>query len=83
MNAENHNRTPLGSNVLIEVINKDVDVVLALGTVAYRNRQTLELFPEGAWVKVGDKVSIKKFYKPDGLQYLCAQDVEIDCKINS
>lgn len=83
MNAENHNRTPLGASVLIEVINKDLGVVIALGNVAYRNRETLEFWPEGAWVDVGDKVSISKFHVRDGQKYLSVQDFEIDCKVNS
>jgi co-chaperonin GroES (HSP10) len=38
--------------------NTQVAKVIALGPVAYRNRETLELWPEGEWVKPGDFVRI-------------------------
>lgn len=35
--------------------------VLAVGPVAYRNRTTLEPWPEGAWIQAGDYVRVPKF----------------------
>lgn len=41
--------------------NIQTGVVRALGPVAYKNRLTLESFPEGAWVKPGDFVRVPKY----------------------
>ena len=41
--------------------NTQIGKVRAVGSVAFRNRTTLELWPEGNWVKVGDYVRIPKF----------------------
>src|ERR1700752_2406547 len=35
--------------------------VLALGPIAFHDRKTKELWPEGAWVKVGDFVRIPTY----------------------
>ena len=34
--------------------NAQVAKVIALGPLAFRNRETMELWPEGVWVKEGD-----------------------------
>lgn len=45
----------------IELWNNQVAVIRAVGPVAYRNRETLNPWPEGAWCKVGDYVRVPKY----------------------
>lgn len=49
--------------------NSVVVKVIALGPVAFKNRETLEPWPEGAWAKVGDFVRVGK-YDPDKWEVL-------------
>lgn len=68
------NRTKGGIELLPETMvedqwNTQVAKVLLLGPVAFRSRDTLEPWPEGDWVKVGDFVRIPlyggdRWYKP-------------------
>ena len=44
-----------------EFWNTQVAKVIALGPVAYRNRDTLELWPEGEWVQPGAFVRVPKY----------------------
>jgi len=41
--------------------NSQVAKVVAVGRAAFRNRTTLEPWPEGAWCKVGDYVRVPKY----------------------
>ena len=41
--------------------NTQIGKVRAVGSVAFRNRTTLEPWPEGNWVEAGDYVRIPKF----------------------
>jgi hypothetical protein len=41
--------------------NTQVAKVMALGPLAFRDRNTRELWPEGAWCKEGDYVRVPKF----------------------
>lgn len=41
--------------------NTQVGIVRAVGPLAFRNRQTQEEWPEGAWAKVGDFVRVPKY----------------------
>lgn len=41
--------------------NQQVGRVVALGALAFRNRETLESWKEGAWVKVGDFVRVPRW----------------------
>jgi co-chaperonin GroES (HSP10) len=41
--------------------NTQIAKVRAIGPVAFKNRTTLESWPEGAWFEVGDYVRIPKF----------------------
>lgn len=41
--------------------NTQVGKVIAMGPVAFRNRTTLEPWPEQAWCKVGDFVRVPKY----------------------
>lgn len=44
-----------------EMWNTQIGRVRSIGAVAFRNRTTLEPWPEGAWAKIGDFVRIPKF----------------------
>jgi len=44
-----------------EIWNTQVARVVALGPVAFHNRETLTLWPEGAWCQVGDYVRVPKY----------------------
>jgi co-chaperonin GroES (HSP10) len=44
--------------------NVQVVKVISIGPVAFKNRETLEPWPEGAWCQVGDFVRVGK-YTPD------------------
>lgn len=44
-----------------EMWNTQIAKVIAVGPVAFRNRTTLEMWPEGAWATIGDYVRIPKF----------------------
>jgi len=41
--------------------NTQVGRVVALGPVAFRDRKTLEFWPEGPWAKLGDFVRMPKY----------------------
>lgn len=41
--------------------NTQVGKVVSLGPLAFRNRNTNETWPEGAWVKEGDFVRVAKY----------------------
>ncbi len=41
--------------------NTQIGKIRAIGSVAFRNRTTLDPWPEGNWVQVGDYVRIPKF----------------------
>jgi len=81
---------PLGPNVLLEVINSsNVFKVVKLGKLSYRNRETLNLWPEGEWVSAGDIVQTShsniKFLMDDKgttKEYVVVHDFEIKAKIN-
>lgn len=41
--------------------NNQVARVIALGPLAFRNRETRELWPEGAWIEVGDFIRVPRW----------------------
>lgn len=41
--------------------NTQVAKVLAIGPMAFKNRNTAELWPEGAWCEIGDFVRVPKY----------------------
>lgn len=41
--------------------NTQVAKVIDIGSVAFRNRNTMEPWPEGAWAKPGDYVRVPKY----------------------
>jgi co-chaperonin GroES (HSP10) len=44
-----------------EASNTQVAKVIAIGALAYRNRNTMEQWPEGAWCAIGDFVRSPKY----------------------
>jgi hypothetical protein len=44
-----------------ESSNTQVARVVSVGPLAYRNRNTMELWPEGAWCKENDFVRVPKY----------------------
>lgn len=58
--------TPGGIQLTDEAVeaekwNTQVGIVLAVGPLAFKNRGTMEAWPEGSWVKVGDLVRCPKY----------------------
>lgn len=47
--------------VQTEADNTQVAKVITLGPVAFRNRDTLKIWPEGGWAKPGDYVRVPKY----------------------
>lgn len=41
--------------------NTQVAKIILLGPACFRNRQTMELWPEGAWCQLGDYVRVPKY----------------------
>ena len=41
--------------------NSQIARIVALGPLAFKNRNTMESWPEGAWCKVGDFVRVSKY----------------------
>lgn len=60
-------KTKIGSILLsdyskdAEQDNTQVAKVVGVGPLAFRNRNTMELWPEGAWYKEGDFVFVPKY----------------------
>jgi len=60
-------KTSKGGLVLIEETketekwNSQIGLVIAMGPLAFRKRDTMELWPEGTWVKPGDFVRVPKY----------------------
>lgn len=60
-------KTKIGSILLseyskdAELDNTQVAKVIAVGPLAFRSRNTMELWPEGAWYKEGDYVFVPKY----------------------
>jgi co-chaperonin GroES (HSP10) len=60
-------KTKIGSIILsdyskdAEQDNTQVAKVVAVGPLAFRNRNTMELWPEGAWYKKDDFVFVPKY----------------------
>lgn len=44
-----------------ELANTQVAKVIGLGPLCFRNRNTMELWPEGEWCKVGDFVRVPRW----------------------
>jgi co-chaperonin GroES (HSP10) len=44
-----------------ELWNTQVAKVIAMGSLAFKNRNTMELWPEGSWCTVGDFVRVPRY----------------------
>ena len=44
-----------------ELWNTQVAKVLGMGSLAFKNRNTMELWPEGSWCAVGDYVRVPRY----------------------
>ena len=61
--------------------NTQVGKVVAMGPVAFHNRNTLEVWPEGEWCKVGDFVRVAKYggdrFEVDDALFVVFNDLDI------
>lgn len=72
---------------------QQVAVVVALGPLAFKKRDTLEPWPEGAWVKVGDYIRAPRYGgdrvgipiegRRDHVTFLTIRDHEVIGKITT
>lgn len=68
-----------------EASNTQVAKVVAVGVLAYRNRNTMEMWPEGAWCAVGEFVRVPKYggdrwtieYEEDEIEFVQFDDLNI------
>ncbi len=44
-----------------EIYNTQVAKVIAVGTLAFKNRNTMDTWPEGSWCEVGDFVRVPRY----------------------
>lgn len=71
--------------------NNQVAKVIMLGPLAFRNRETMESWKEGAWVKVGDYVRVPRWNgdrievpvegSDDPVVFVVFNDHELICKV--
>ena len=94
-------RTPkkkVGSIILVqdtkdtEKWNTQVAKVVAVGSLAYKNRNTQELWPEGQWCQPGDFVRVPKYggdrwevplNKDENAMFVIFNDLDIIGKVTS
>ena len=60
-----------------EAANTQVSRVVAMGPLAFKNRNTMEAWPEGAWCNVGDFVRTPK-YGGDRWTVVHKEDEEVE-----
>lgn len=68
-----------------EASNTQVAKVVSVGVLAYRNRNTMEMWPEGAWCAVGDYVRSPKYggdrwtvkFGDDEIEFVMFDDLNI------
>jgi co-chaperonin GroES (HSP10) len=58
--------------------NTQVGKVVAIGPLAFRNRETGQLWPEGAWCAIGDYVRIPKYQGDRSVVEITREDHDID-----
>jgi co-chaperonin GroES (HSP10) len=63
-----------------ELDNNQVGKVIAIGPLAFHNRNTNEEWPEGAWAKVGDYVRIPKYQGDRFIRYYVRKDGETETR---
>lgn len=93
-------KTKIGSILLAESTketefdNTQVAKVIAVGPLAFRNRNTMELWPEGAWYRKGDFVFVPKYagsrwrrdipgQKGEKVEFVIFNDLDIVGTVNS
>lgn len=94
-------RVETEGGIIIPDDSKDTDrdvqqvaVVVAIGPLAYKNRTTLEPWPEGAWVKEGDFIRAPRYGgdrvgiphpdgRPDLVTFLTIRDHEVIAMITT
>ena len=61
-------KTKTSGGIILADVSKDTELdntqvakVVAVGPLAFRNRNTMDLWPEGAWYKEGDFVFVPKY----------------------
>ncbi len=72
-----------------EASNTQVSKVIAIGALAYRNRNTMEQWPEGAWCAIGDFVRSPKYggdrwtvtHDEDEIEFVMFNDLDILGKV--
>ena len=61
--------------------NTQIGKVVAVGPLAFHNRNTAELWPEGAWAKVGDFVRVAKYggdrFEVDDALFVVFNDLDL------
>lgn len=72
----------LSSNdIETEQDNTQVARVVDMGSLAFKNRNTMEQWPEGAWCQVGDFVRVPKYggdrWKIDAVTFAIYNDLDI------
>jgi co-chaperonin GroES (HSP10) len=87
-------KTKIGSIILsdytkdAEQDNTQVAKVVSVGPLAFRNRNTMDLWPEGAWYKEGDFVFVSKYggarwrrdipgFKGEKVEFVIFNDLDI------
>ena len=75
-----------------EKAQNPVGKVVAIGPLAFKKRDTMEAWPEGSWVEVGDYVRVPRWTgdrwevpvsKDDVVQFMLMNDHEVIAKLTS
>jgi len=75
-----------------EKANNPVGKVVAIGPLAFKKRDTMESWPEGSWVEIGDFVRVPRWTgdrweiqvnKDDIVQFMLMNDHEVIAKLTS
>jgi len=75
-----------------EKANNPVGKVVAIGPLAFKKRDTMESWPEGSWVELGDFVRVPRWTgdrwevqvnKDDIVQFMLMNDHEVIAKLTS
>jgi co-chaperonin GroES (HSP10) len=72
-----------------EASNTQVAKIAAIGPLAYKNRNTMELWPEGNWCQIGDFVRTPKYggdrwtvkFDDDEIEFVIFNDLDIIGKV--
>lgn len=74
-----------------EASNTQVAKVAAIGPLAYKNRNTMEMWPEGSWCQVGDFVRTPKYggdrwtikHNDEEIEFVIFNDLDIIGKVTA